>query len=346
MSNNKLCVDIKKQFKDFLLDIKFDMDKGTLGILGPSGCGKSLTLKSIAGIVTPDSGSIIVDNCTLFDSVRHINVKPQQRDVGYLFQNYALFPNMSVQENILLGAKSKHVAVNFDQLLDIFNLHGLEKKYPEQLSGGQKQRVALARIFAYNPNILLLDEPFSALDTHLKEKLQLNLGRFLSQFDGYSILVTHNRDEAYQLSDYLLVIDSGRAVDFGRVKDVFKKPSNIVSARLTGCKNISRIVKIDDYHVEAIDWQNITFQLEDYVADDIKAIGIRAHDFIPKNSIEDDINNYIPVVNYEINEMPFEWYLTLENGLWYKQEKHLKSANIMEIPKYLMIRPEDIIMLR
>lgn len=343
--NNKLCVDIKKEFKDFALDIKFEMDKGTLAILGPSGCGKSLTLKSIAGIVNPDAGIITVDGCTLFDSSKRVNIKPQKRDVGYLFQNYALFPNMSVEENILIGAKSKRLSVDVDSLLNMFNLQGLNDKYPEYLSGGQKQRVALARIFAYNPNILLLDEPFSALDTHLKEKLQLNLSKFLNKFEGYSILVTHNRDEVYQLSDYLLIIDNGKVVDFGATKKVFKNPSNITSARLTGCKNISRIIKIDDNHVKAIDWNNIILKLEN-VGSDIKAIGIRAHDFIPTNTIDDSLNNYIPVNNYEINEMPFEWYLTLDNGLWYKQEKRLNAIDKMDIPKYLMIQSKDIIMLK
>lgn len=344
MSEQRLSVEIKKEYKDFVLDIQFEMKKGTLGILGPSGCGKSLTLKSIAGIVHPDKGHIEVDDDILLDTKQHLNVKPQKRNVGYLFQNYALFPNMTVKDNILIGTKNKGMHVSLDALLEMFNLKGLEHKYPEQLSGGQKQRVALARIFAYKPKILLLDEPFSALDSHLKEKLQLNLGKYLRQFDGYSIFVTHNRDEAYQLSDYLLVIDKGHVVDYGLTKDIFKHPSNIVSARLTGCKNISRIQKIDDYHIEAIDWNHLILKMP-YVPDDIKAIGIRAHDFIAKNTIADDGNNYIPINHYEINEMPFEWYLTLDNGLWYKQEKYLNGKATMEIPKYLMIQPENIILL-
>ena len=172
----QLGVEIKKKLKEFDLDISFSAGKGCLGILGPSGCGKSMTLKSIAGIVTPDSGRIALQYAkgeaaggrVLYDSALKINEKPQMRRVGYLFQNYALFPNMSVEENIAVGLKGmEKKKAKVGEMIERFRLTGLEKRYPGQLSGGQQQRVALARILAYEPEALLLDEPFSAMDTYL-----------------------------------------------------------------------------------------------------------------------------------------------------------------------------------
>ena len=171
-----------------------------------------MTLKSIAGIVEPDSGSIILDGRELFNSSRKVNLKPQKRRVGYLFQNYALFPNMTVEENILTGLKAGKRYGEAQQkqrvleMMERFRLSGLEKRYPAQLSGGQQQRVALARILAYEPEALLLDEPFSAMDTHLRERLRLELASVLSEYQGASVMVTHDRDEAYQLCDNLLFI--------------------------------------------------------------------------------------------------------------------------------------------
>ena len=170
MGNKLLKVNIKKELKEFDLDITFELKNGCLGILGPSGCGKSMTLKSIAGIVNPDTGfiSLNTDEETIFfDSNKKINLKPQIRNVGYLFQNYALFPNMTVEENIASGL-SNDDGKTVSEMIKRFHLDGLEKRYPRQLSGGQQQRVALARILAYNPDVILLDEPFSAMDTFLK----------------------------------------------------------------------------------------------------------------------------------------------------------------------------------
>lgn len=208
----QLGVEIKKKLKEFDLDISFSAGKGCLGILGPSGCGKSMTLKSIAGIVTPDSGRIALQYAkgeaaggrVLYDSALKINEKPQMRRVGYLFQNYALFPNMSVEENIAAGLKGmEKKKAKVGEMIERFRLTGLEKRYPGQLSGGQQQRVALARILAYEPEALLLDEPFSAMDTYLREGLRLELSKVLADYDGVSVMVTHDRDEAFQLCKIL-----------------------------------------------------------------------------------------------------------------------------------------------
>ena len=185
MSNKSLKVNVQKELKEFDLDVNFELKKGCLGILGPSGCGKSMTLKSIAGIVDPDKGvvSLNADEETIyFDSNKKINLKPQKRNVGYLFQNYALFPNMTVEENVACGLSKDDDKKIVSDMIKRFHLEGLEKRYPRQLSGGQQQRVALARILAYGPDVILLDEPFSAMDTFLKEQLRIELANLLKGF--------------------------------------------------------------------------------------------------------------------------------------------------------------------
>lgn len=176
-----LFVEIEKQLGNFHLDVRFQAETETLALLGASGCGKSMTLKCIAGIMTPDRGRIVLNGRVLFDSEARIDLPPQQRRVGYLFQNYALFPTMTVEKNILCGIRSgskAEKAAALSATLHRFRLEGLEKRYPAQLSGGQQQRVALARILCSQPEVILLDEPFSALDSYLKWDLELKLSDF------------------------------------------------------------------------------------------------------------------------------------------------------------------------
>ena len=365
MSEEFLSADIRKKLREFELQVRFTCSAcrerasdasagsgtGCLGILGPSGCGKSMTLKSIAGIVEPDSGSIILDGRELFNSSRKVNLKPQKRRVGYLFQNYALFPNMTVEENILTGLKAgkrygeAQQKKRVSEMIERFRLSGLEKRYPAQLSGGQQQRVALARILAYEPEALLLDEPFSAMDTHLRERLRLELASVLSEYQGASVMVTHDRDEAYQLCDTLLLLSRGQVIAAGKTKELFQDPGSVEAARLTGCKNISRIEKIDDHRVCALDWDNLELSTEKTVTEDVTSIGIRAHDFEPVKDPEGI--NHIPVGHAKISEMPFEWYVTLQNGLWWKIGKtiHTHSADGL-IPEYVRVAPEAILLLK
>ena len=236
MSNKSLKVNIQKKLNEFDLEVDFELKNKRLGILGPSGCGKSMTLKSIAGIVDPDKGvvSLTTDEKTVyFDSNKKINLKSQKRNVGYLFQNYALFPNMTVEENVACGlSKDDDVRIVSD-MIKRFHLEGLEKRYPRQLSGGQQQRVALARIMAYGPDVILLDEPFSAMDTFLKEQLRIELINSLEDFDGFSIMVTHNRDEAFQFCDELIVLDKGKIIAKGDTYDIFENPRKVEVARLS-----------------------------------------------------------------------------------------------------------------
>ena len=374
--NLRLGVNIKKKLKEFSLDMEFEAGKGCLGILGPSGCGKSMTLKSIAGIVRPDSGRIAIQYAqgeaaggrVLYDSSLKVNQKPQVRRVGYLFQNYALFPNMTVEQNIATGLnatggrlsearKRQPLTVSekgdkVREMISRFRLEGLERRYPSQLSGGQQQRVALARILAYEPEVLLLDEPFSAMDTYLREGLRLELAKVIRDYDGVTVMVTHDRDEAYQLCDNLLLLDRGRVLSGGRTRDIFQEPVTCQAARLTGCKNISRIERLGDRRIKALDWGGLELVTDRKVDDTITAVGIRAHDFEPLSDGEADTwrqaenGNLIQVGTPSITEMPCEWYITLDNGLWWKKEKDIHTHNTAGlVPAWLRVEPSALLLL-
>ena len=296
----------------------------------------------VAGIVTPDSGIISLaadEETTYFNSKQKINLKPQKRNVGYLFQNYALFPNMTVEDNIAVGV-SKDDSKTVSEMIKRFHLEGLEKRYPRQLSGGQQQRVALARILAYGPDVILLDEPFSAMDTFLKEQLRLELVNSLKDFDGFSVLVTHDRDEAFQFCDELIILDKGKIIAKGETHEIFENPKKVEVARLTGCKNISRIEVLDDYHVKSLDW-GIVLEVSQRISSSITHIGIRAHDF--SSAQKDDVNAF-DTKDSTLLEMPFEWEITLANGLWWKKEKGIHEHEFV-IPEHLRVDPKNIILL-
>ena len=277
-----LYVDIKRHIGSFDLNVSFETENDTLSLLGDSGCGKSMTLRCIAGIDTPDEGKIMINGKTVFDSEKKINLKPQERRVGYLFQDYALFPNMTVEENIVAGMErdkkhskeeKKKIAAEYIEKLQ---LTGLSKQYPDQLSGGQKQRCALARILASDPDILLLDEPFSALDAALRWDMEQVVRDTIEKFDGSSVLVSHDRDEVYRLSDKIAVYNKGHIDTFDEKWNLFENPQTMITARLTGCKNLSPAHREGDFIV-ADDW-DLRFPCEK--DGDWNYVGIRAHRFM------------------------------------------------------------------
>ena len=205
-------VQIYKKLAEFDLDASFQVDDNILGLMGASGSGKSMTLKCIAGIETPDQGRIVLNGRVLFDSEKKINVPIQKRNVGYMFQSYALFPNMNVYENISVGLRArkvKDVDIVVQKVMQQFRVFELASRYPKQLSGGQRQRVALARLMAYEPDVLLLDEPFSALDEDLKEDLLQELKSEL-QISKPVIFVSHNKEEVNYLCDLKYKIKQGK----------------------------------------------------------------------------------------------------------------------------------------
>ena len=231
----ELKVKIKKSFGNFHLDADFETDS-PMALLGASGSGKSVTLKCIAGIEKPDSGVVILNGRTLFDSERKINIPPQKRNVGYLFQNYALFPNMTVRKNIEVGAKKNYEDI--DGLLRDFYIEDVKDKYPWEISGGQQQRTALARIIASRPDILLLDEPFSAIDTYLRWQLEMTSSDIIKKFGGLYVMVTHDRGEAYRNCDRICIIDNGSTEGILLRNEFIQNPISAGAARISGCKNI------------------------------------------------------------------------------------------------------------
>lgn len=207
-------VQIYKKLAEFDLDVSFQVNDNILGLMGASGSGKSMTLKCIAGIETPDQGRIVLNGRVLFDSEKKINVPIQKRNVGYMFQSYALFPNMNVYENISVGLRArkvKDVDIVVQKVMQQFRVFELASRYPKQLSGGQRQRVALARLMAYEPDVLLLDEPFSALDEDLKKDLLQELKSEL-QISKPVIFVSHDKEEVNYLCDLKYKIKQGEII--------------------------------------------------------------------------------------------------------------------------------------
>lgn len=282
-----LSVDIEKTLGDFHLRVRFEAEREIMALLGPSGCGKSMTLKCIAGIQRPDRGRIVLGDRVLFDSEAGINLPPQKRRVGYLFQQYALFPNMTVEQNILAGARGtrQERRATVAEMVRTFRLEGLEKLRPSQLSGGQQQRVALARILAGQPELLLLDEPFSALDEHLKWQLELELSDTLKAFPGGVLFVSHSRDEVYRLCDTVCVLTEGKSDPKETIKELFAAPATLGAALISGCKNISP-AEVRPEGLFCPDW-GVTLRTAQPVSDRTRYAGIRAHYF----TLEGEVNS-------------------------------------------------------
>lgn len=289
-----LFIDIKKKLPEFQLDLKLEADNINIGLLGESGSGKSITLKCIAGIESPDSGKIILNNRVLFDSEKKINLPIRERKVGFLFQNFALFPHMTIEENIgfafdkRVTTEEKKQKIN--NIIEMMKLTGMNKRYPYQISGGQQQRVALARALVMEPEILLLDEPFSALDDYLRNHMIKELKENLSVYNGTTLFITHNMEEAYQICERIYILSKGNLEAKGSREEIFKNPPTVEAARLTGCKNISPVKVIEDNIIEVTEW-GCKINIEKKLDDNIKHIGIRAHHIeIAKD--DKDINTF------------------------------------------------------
>lgn len=293
-------VDITKRLGSFSLGVSFAIEqpREIMALLGPSGCGKSMTLKCIAGIERPDSGRIVLDSRTLFDSAARIDLPPQQRRVGYLFQSYALFPTMTVEQNVQAGAAGstrKERAARAAKEIAAMRLEGLEHHKPAQLSGGQQQRCAMARILASDPELILLDEPFSALDGYLRWQLELELSDVLRGFPGGAVYVSHNRDEVYRMCDTVCVLDHGHSDAKVGVRELFAAPATLVAALISGCKNVSRAHAAGPGLLACEDW-GVTLRTSLPVPAGVTHAGIRAHYFETHGADDasDAVENAIP----------------------------------------------------
>lgn len=345
-------VDIRKKWPDFRLDIRFKAGCEIVGFLGASGSGKSLTLKCIAGIITPDEGIIVSDGVPLFDSEKKINLPPQKRRAGYLFQNAALFPNMTAEQNALCVINSipdhKQKRKKAAEIFARMGLDGLQHRYPHQLSGGQQQRVALVRILLSEPNVLMLDEPFSALDSYLRWQLEQELGSILGEFSGTSIFVSHNRDEIYRLCDSVRIVSNGSITAAGDKWELFSNPQSYDACLLTGCKNISPAHRTAGDSVFAKDWA-MTLDCRGKPADDIRYVGIRAHDIVLTdaeglpNSFEYDIVSTL--------RDTFSYILLIrkkdaQSGRTLRLEMSREKYEAMgDPPKYMQLPPDKLLLL-
>lgn len=292
-----LSVSIKKHFPAFTLDVNIEAGNETLGWLGESGCGKSLTMRCIAGIETPDEGKIVVNGKTFFEREAGkrptVNLSPQERKTALLFQNYMLFPNLTVAENVAAGIDRKlpkeerEAQVNAE--LKRFGLDGFDKRYPSQLSGGQQQRVALARMLAAKPDILMLDEPFSALDAHLKGALEQNLAGLFETFHGTILYVSHDIDEALRFCDRIAVIEKGHVMEVSTGNNLVNNPQSAASIKLSGCKNATPARQIDNHRVFLPAW-GIEVETDKPVQENLTCMGVRA--FFLEQAKEPGRNTY------------------------------------------------------
>ena len=341
LPNSKgLIVDIQKQLPGFSLETSFTTELGTLGLLGASGAGKSILLRCIAGLETPDSGCIVLNGRVLFDSKKGINLPASDRRIGFLFQNYALFPHLSVAENIAFGLQQQTRSeqnLRVNQQLTRVQLQGLGNRYPHQLSGGQQQRVALARALAIQPEVLLLDEPFSALDTHLRSQLEMQMIETLSNYRGVSLFVTHNLEEAYRVCKNLLVLSEGKIAAYDSKENIFEHPPTVRVAQLTGCKNFSSVQIISPELVEATDW-GCTLQIIEPVPK-LAYVGIRAHQLTFPEDLTQENTFLCWVVQTSETPHRITLYLKLRNPPTNPSDYHLQAEVFKEKWAALKDRP-------
>jgi molybdate transport system ATP-binding protein len=272
---HRFAVEITKRLPGFTLDVAWTAGDGVAVLFGPSGAGKTLTLQCLAGLIHLDAGRIVVDDRVLFDAAAGVNLPPQQRRVGYVFQGYALFPHLTVAENVGFGLRDRPRAVRDTRVADVIarlDLGGLERRRPSELSGGQRQRVALGRALAIDPALLLLDEPLSALDAPLRRALRDELRSILSGWGTAAVVVTHDFTEAYRLADRIIVYESGRVIQAAPRAELLWQPASEAVARVMGLRNVlhGTVVKAMPDRIQ-IAWRGHT----------LEAVNSPTHSYLP-----------------------------------------------------------------
>ena len=262
MNGRRLRVDIEKRLAGLRLDVRLDVGTEILVLFGPSGAGKTTTLNAIAGLLTPDAGEIVLDGRAFFRRRRTgpaAQLPARKRGVGYVFQHYALFPHLSALENVRYGMRRHPESrARARALLERMHLAHLADRHPRELSGGQQQRVALARALATEPRLLLLDEPFSALDLAARERLQRELRELQRELEIVMIYVTHRLEDAFAMGDRLAVIRDGTLEQVGPIADVFRYPANRPVAEIMGVRNLfgARVVE-STAEALLLDWDGL-----------------------------------------------------------------------------------------
>ena len=352
----QLIVEIAKDLPSFSLTASLNADDQPLGILGASGSGKSMTLRCIAGLETPTRGRIMLNKRILFDSKQKINLPCRQRRIGFVFQNYALFPHMRVARNIGFGLQHLPKEERWERVqkyLHLMQLQGLEKRYPHQLSGGQQQRVALARALAIEPEAILLDEPLSALDNYLRSQIEQLLADVFANYQGVVLFVTHKLEEAYRICEELVILDRGEVISYGNKHDIFQHPPNFKVAQLTECKNFSRLQVVDQHTIKAIDW-HCSLKIVTPLNLTLEHVGIRAHHL--KFVTKPDTVNTFPCWLVRNSETPHRMtlYLKLHSPGNHKLDYHLQGEVFKEkwyeikqqpFPWYVQLDPHKLILM-
>ena len=313
----------------FTLAARLETRGERVGILGESGAGKTMTLRAVAGLERSARGRIVVNGRALLDSSRGVALPARERRAGLVFQSYALFPHRTVAENVGFGlahARATEREARVRDILHRMHLEDLAGRYPRQLSGGQQQRVALARALVTDPEILLLDEPLSALDFHLRGLVEKQLLDTLAEFGGVTLYVSHSLEEVYRLCDVILVLARGRALAFGPKEEIFRHPPSLEAARLTGCKNFSRARALGEGAVEALDWGVRLRVVQPHSA--ARHVAIRANHVTFADAPGGE--NVLPCSLVESTETPFRrtLYLRLHTAVgegWHLQAEVLKD---------------------
>lgn len=353
-------INVVKNLPGFGLDVSLSAERGIIGILGASGSGKSMLLRCISGLIKPDSGRISMNGKTFFDNENRINLPPKDRKIGFLFQNYALFPHMTIGENIAFGLEGLSKEVKGQKVMELmskFRLMGLEDRHPHEISGGQQQRVALARAMAVEPEILLLDEPFSALDNHLKNHMIKEMLEFLKEFQGIALFVTHNMEEAYRLTQSIAVLNAGKLDAFGPKRNLFQRPVSLETAKITGCKNLSRGHFQGNQEIMVPQWGGIRLRTSMKAENCDGYAGIRAnHIKLADSDSENRVNRFQVWIADEM-ETPFRATLYLKIGspsahpedyhvLWEVSREQKEEVCRLSQPFEIQMPPEHVFFVR
>ena len=335
-------IEIEKPLEHFDLQVKFSTGRGAVGLLGASGAGKSMTLRMVAGIVAPQSGRIVLNGRVLYDSATEKNLPAAQRKIGVVFQDYALFPRMTVAENVGFGLSALprlERQVRVQRQLERMRIVELADRYPAEISGGQRQRVAIARCMAIEPDALLFDEPFAALDPHLRRQMEEQLRETLADYNGAALFVTHDMEEAFRFCSDLLVLESGKVIASGPKHQLFEDPRTVIAARLTGCKNIvaARRMAADRIAVDA--WQ-CELQTEGEVPATLTHLGVRSHQIVfnPANQQENTFPCWLMATSEAPHEMTY--YLRLHAAPEAGDGPHLQADLPKELARALQAIPQ------
>jgi molybdate ABC transporter permease protein len=335
-------VEVERSLENFNLRVALSAGKGSVGLLGPSGSGKSMTLRMIAGVSQPDRGRIVLNGRVLFDSATGKNIPAAGRRVGLVFQDYALFPHLTVAENVGFGLVHfpKHDrAARMWKQLESMGIAELANRYPSQISGGQRQRVAIARCMAMEPDALLLDEPFAALDPHLRRRTEEQLRATLAGFSGPVVFVTHDMEEAFRFCSELQVLDNGRVIASGPRQELFEHPRTVAAAQLTGCKNISAARRLGANSIEVDAW-GCRLRTAIEVPEAMTHVGFRSHQLVFQKAGGGE--NTFPCWLVSTSEAPHEMtlYLRLHIEPVPGEPPHLQAEVAKDVWRTLSAQPQ------